>query len=334
MSDPNNPLTPRLNEIEQFRDIKNKIINGAFDFWQRGTSFSLSGTSSYTADRFLALNSGVNKVENVNDTRSGVSVTASGAGPSNPCIFLQRIEPIMLADMLGKKGIVSFTIQGTIPGTVVHRGFANYTSPFSFSHTVIPVTTSKVRHYIEFDMTNVNTLTNLSYAESCFDIYTDAAFANQAGIEYPVGISEQTYLGVLTIGDWMLYDSVHGENIPFQRAGRNIVEEYDLCLRYFWQWNVGQVNDYIGTYRDFGSPGGSATFPIPRPFRAFPTISFNATLRAGNANASSSFITGMTTRGLTESQIMCACDLSAEISGIAGDVETLAGGFIRFNAEL
>ena len=55
-----NDVTGTLNLLEsaQYAAGKNKIINGAFDVWQRGTSFSNPTTTTYTADRFMVEHDG------------------------------------------------------------------------------------------------------------------------------------------------------------------------------------------------------------------------------------------------------------------------------------
>jgi hypothetical protein len=47
------PHSVYLKESEFNAAGKNHIINGAFDFWQRGTTFNNMSSGSYTADRFL-----------------------------------------------------------------------------------------------------------------------------------------------------------------------------------------------------------------------------------------------------------------------------------------
>ena len=41
-----------LKSIDDKTDVKNYIINGGFDFWQRGTSFTAPDTGDYLCDRF------------------------------------------------------------------------------------------------------------------------------------------------------------------------------------------------------------------------------------------------------------------------------------------
>jgi hypothetical protein len=64
--------------------FKNRIINGAFDVWQRATSFTLSsGVTTYTADRFYVNTTGgagtVSRVAGTGGFRYAMRITgASG----------------------------------------------------------------------------------------------------------------------------------------------------------------------------------------------------------------------------------------------------------------
>jgi hypothetical protein len=62
---------------------KNLLINGGFDVWQRGTSFSSPATTKYTADRWKVMGT----VTTVSKVTNGLSITATSSDS-----FMQDIE--------------------------------------------------------------------------------------------------------------------------------------------------------------------------------------------------------------------------------------------------
>ena len=96
--------------------FRNKIINGNFDIWQRGTSQTSSGYGS--ADRWPCTNVGTTKIASQQIFTVGQTEVpgnpkyfirhnvTSVPGASNYAIMLQRIESVLT--LSGKKATLSF----------------------------------------------------------------------------------------------------------------------------------------------------------------------------------------------------------------------------------
>jgi hypothetical protein len=69
-----------LLDSAQYAAGKNKIINGDFGVWQRGTSFTLPGTGAYTADRFRNSNATTDPISRTVTQQTFTPGTAPVAG--------------------------------------------------------------------------------------------------------------------------------------------------------------------------------------------------------------------------------------------------------------
>jgi len=129
---------------------RNRIINGNFDIWQRGTSFS-DPNNTYTADRFLVVPGG----GTTGDTVSRQSFTAGQTDvPNEPSYFLR------------------FSVGGTSANRVMHhrvedvRTFAGQTCTLSFwaKASVAHISTVEIQQNFGSGGSGAVTLSPVSYS--------------------------------------------------------------------------------------------------------------------------------------------------------------------------
>jgi hypothetical protein len=89
--------------------LKNRIINGAMQVWQRGTSITTSG--AYTADRWTEVSGNSNQHIQSTDapTNFGYSMQIIGVGGN----INQRIESLNCQDLSGQTITISFWVKNT-----------------------------------------------------------------------------------------------------------------------------------------------------------------------------------------------------------------------------
>jgi len=136
---------------------KNLIINGAFDFWQRGTSFSIGLSSLFTADRFSVISNGNLGIGISRDTGKPTfeqakfnlpcSLRINNMTASIPVAGVfntigQKIEGYLYQTIHGKVAVFSFWVKCTHVGNfpISFRNSAN-TRSYVTSFTVNEINT-------------------------------------------------------------------------------------------------------------------------------------------------------------------------------------------------
>ena len=260
-----------INTVITTRDrvVDNRIINGDFEFWQRGTFTSYtSGVTYQAADRWKwhtnqtgggVYNSGwdstiatdlYNGLDNKYNHAINVT-TSTTLGASEYAGFAQALEGNMIKDLYGKKVTLSFLIKSSVAGTY-YVLFSNELTGGSYRRISLPYTINQAdtweRKYITFDMDAVSpTLWNGGDGIGMlvwFCLGTGSTFKGDTGLtdwadstylcgSDQVNFVEQTAGNIWRIGEVMFYSAEFGEVDTFQRAGRDRAEELQLCQRYF-----------------------------------------------------------------------------------------------------
>jgi len=284
---------------------KNYLINGGFDIWQRGTSFTATG---YCADRFYTVIGGTTTVSQSTDVPTGVLAQYSLQGvtgaSSSYSHFYQALESATVKPLQGK----------TVTLSVYVKTAGSYSGNFNLMANYSTSTDS-------WSGQSVNIFTT-AYAGSAYTSWgritaTFTVPATAVGLRVQIeNVSAQASGVTLRTCGWQL--ELGSYATTFSRAGGTIQGELAACQRYYFR-TTGQAaasNDLLPATM-FSSTSITGIMRFPVPMRTAATCSFSAagdfefvwsagtsTISAANIDRSSSeslnlrlTSTGLTTNG-------------------------------------
>lgn len=298
--------TPEFDLREDYG--RNYIINGNFDFWQRGTFFN---SNVYTADRWLRAKTAPPAWEWTRETdvptvdESGfqsqyslkMDTTASpgsvAAGETVGAIY--RVEGSDFATLHNKNIVLSFWTKSSKPGTyAVSIRNAAFDRSYVAEYTIdVANTWEKKEIVIKHDNTGTWNIGNGIGAHVTFDYGSGTNFQTTAG-------SWQSGNFTSTANVDNILDSIANEvfiaqvqlmegtqSLPFRRAGKTIGEEFSLCLRYYEQaGDFAETTPILGRQRNFS--GGAVDLLKHYPFkvekRAIPTVIYRSDINDGGSS--------------------------------------------------
>jgi hypothetical protein len=207
---------------------KNAISNGAFDIWQRGTSFSVGGTT-YTADRFLVYAGGANVTIAQSTTipsngYSKYSLSITGATGNTTAQVFQRIESGISA-AFNRTVTFSFKVynnSGAASSPVIYVQTPNAVDNWATSANVISGVT------LQSCPNGVWTTCSYTFnAASLSNIANGLGFVVDFGASSTLNSSSKS----MNTTEWQL--EAGAVATPFSRAGGTLQGELALCQRYY-----------------------------------------------------------------------------------------------------
>jgi len=124
--------------------FKNRLMNGSFNIWQRGTTFSVSGANYYWADRWTNASNGYTATRST-DVPTGMAQYSADITTTSTNLgsIVQRIEAANCADLPGQSVTVSFWVKavsgGGSNGVNVRLDYANTADTFSSTTAILQV---------------------------------------------------------------------------------------------------------------------------------------------------------------------------------------------------
>lgn len=278
-----------VQQTNNFFAGKNKIINGDFGVWQRGTSFNIAtATGSFAADRFTTyseFSSGSITVSQQTFTPATAPVSGyegqyylrwaqtSTSGGTNPTSGIaQNIENVRT--FAGQTVTVSFWAKADASRTVTTAyeqycgtGGSGYISGSIGSYSV---TTSWQRFTTTFTVPSLSGKT------------LGANSRLQINWSFPINTTA-------TIDIWGIQLEAGSIATPFQTATGTIQGELAACQRYYWRSSSNSANNWYATGVGYSTTEGLMFVQMPVQMRVAPTVLDYSSLIIKDSGTSFSF---------------------------------------------
>lgn len=319
----------------------NYIINGAFDIWQRGTSFSATSTSLYTADRWVMSNNGGTSSVTRQTFTPG---TAPVAGYEGRYFLRHAVTTIGTISTLG----TSHRIEDV-------RTLANQTATVSFWAKADASRVMTVRFDQDFGTGGspssyvVGTGQNVTLTSSWVRYSLTFNIGSISGKTIGTGDNSKTVLVTETAAATGSYVDIWGVQVEagsvataFRRNANSLQGELAACQRYYTRFSNINSASAIGMATAYSTGNLQCFMNLPVTMRTIPSaesgplagIAWEGGTSAGNTPTTFSI------RALDTTPNVLAYEL-AKVSGWASDgrayhvhLNTTSGAYIAANAEL
>ena len=284
----------------------NAIINGSFDIWQRGTSFSNVSSVTYTADRWWV---GKDATATLNVTREsltpGISSTFGfeseyslrfnvSSWTSLPVYLTTRVEDVRT--LSGQTATLSYWAKSNVSVTntpLLVQAFGSGGSPVVATSlgSSASITTSwqKFTHTFVLPSVSGKTIGAGSFIDLQVLRFSQAAVVDIAGVQLEEGAAAT----------------------EFRRNAPSIQAELAACQRYYWRLTGNQPFSVLA----HGITGNTTTLYVkistPVPMRILPTSLEFSNLCAANGSSNSAPVTNLTTGNFSPDATSSSITLTA-----------------------
>ena len=267
---------------------KNKIINGDFGIWQRGTTFTNLTAGAYSADRWIVQTSN-NTIDVSRSTFTPGTAPVAGYESSffatlgidatdTDARFSQRIEDVRT--FAGQTITVSFYAKSTITTDAIR--FIRLNQTFGSGGSAAVVT-----------QTSAITLTS-SWARYSVTVAVPSIAGKTIGTSSFLSIGIDAKVSTAqTLDLWGVQVEYGLKATPFQTATGTIQGELAACQRYYYRAKADGAYGAMANGQAYTSTNGYITFYPKTTMRIAPTSLDYSTLALGDGVSSIAAVTAL-----------------------------------------